>query len=263
MTAGEPCTIVRTILGGLAPRKRRRVSDKDPSTGSTTVRRRTPFIRPMFKNIVRRFLSMEVSKISARQIEAGGAVRAWAQRLLVTVSSRAHLERQGGERAVRFQRDDVDRLIVTSDGLALHHDSLRPHRTHQIRRPSPAIWDLGNADTSRLAGQCLFLLVLGQASLRIKLKVDELVRAQRDDDLSLVRRCGDDRRSDRYVPFVYTVRRSDMSQAVRVDLEQTSVSQLLHCESRAGRQEAGVVDFLDSLADGQDKGTVRERQDDI
>ena len=119
MTAGEPCTIVRTILGGLAPRKRSRVSDKDPSTGSTTVRRRTPFISPMFKNIVRRFLSMEVSKISARQIEAGGAVRAWAQLLLLTVPTRTHLERKGGERAVRFQRDDMDRLIVTSDGLAL------------------------------------------------------------------------------------------------------------------------------------------------
>ena len=77
ITEGEPCTIARTSLGGLAPRKRSRVSDNEPSTGSTTVRSRIPFTRPIFRNIVGLFLSMEVSKISARQMEDGGAVKAY------------------------------------------------------------------------------------------------------------------------------------------------------------------------------------------
>ena len=77
ITDGEPCTFALTSLGGLAPRNRSRVSDNDPSTGSTTVRRRIPFTRPMFKNIVGLFLSIEVSKISAKQIDDGGAVRAY------------------------------------------------------------------------------------------------------------------------------------------------------------------------------------------
>lgn len=118
MTAGAPCTIVRTILGGLAPRNRSRVSEREPSTGSTTVRRRTPFIRPMFRNIVNRFLSMDVSKISARQIEAGGAVRAWSQTLQYRGLESAHLQRQSSQRAVRFKRDDMDGLVVTSDSLS-------------------------------------------------------------------------------------------------------------------------------------------------
>jgi hypothetical protein len=78
MTDGEPCTIALTSLGGLAPRNRSRVSDNEPSTGSTTVRSKIPFTRPMFKNIVGRFLSMEVSKISARQMDDGGAVKAYS-----------------------------------------------------------------------------------------------------------------------------------------------------------------------------------------
>lgn len=77
MTDGEPCTFARTNFGGLAPTNRRRVSDREPSTGSTTVRRRTPLIRPMFKNMVGRFLSIEVSKISAKQMDDGGAVNAY------------------------------------------------------------------------------------------------------------------------------------------------------------------------------------------
>jgi len=117
MTAGDPCTMVRTILGGLAPRKRSRVSEREPSTGSTTVRSRTPFISPMFRNIVKRFLSMEVSKISARQMEAGGAVRAWSQVLPHTGVKATHLQRKGSQGAVRLQRNDMDSLVVTSDGL--------------------------------------------------------------------------------------------------------------------------------------------------
>jgi hypothetical protein len=77
MTDGEPWTIALTSLGGLAPRNRSRVSDNEPSTGSTTVRSRIPFTRPMLRNIVGLFLSMEVSKISARQMDDGGAVNAY------------------------------------------------------------------------------------------------------------------------------------------------------------------------------------------
>jgi hypothetical protein len=77
MTEGEPWTIARTSLGGLAPRNRSRVSDNEPSTGSTTVRSKIPFTRPMLRNIVGLFLSMEVSKISARQMDDGGAVNAY------------------------------------------------------------------------------------------------------------------------------------------------------------------------------------------
>jgi hypothetical protein len=78
MTDGEPCTIALTSLGGLAPRNRSRVSDNEPSTGSTTVRSRIPFTKPIFRNIVGLFLSMEVSKISARQMDDGGAVNAYS-----------------------------------------------------------------------------------------------------------------------------------------------------------------------------------------
>jgi hypothetical protein len=77
MTEGEPWTIALTSLGGFAPRNRSRVSDNEPSTGSTTVRSKIPFTRPIFRNIVGRFLSMEVSKISARQMDDGGAVNAY------------------------------------------------------------------------------------------------------------------------------------------------------------------------------------------
>lgn len=84
MTEGEPWTIARTSLGGLAPRNRSRVSDNDPSTGSTTVRSKIPFTRPIFRNIVGLFLSMEVSKISARQMDEGGAVKACLSALLGT-----------------------------------------------------------------------------------------------------------------------------------------------------------------------------------
>jgi hypothetical protein len=67
-----------TSLGGLAPRNRSRVSDNEPSTGSTTVRSKIPFTRPMFRNIVGLFLSMDVSKISAKQMDDGGAVNAYS-----------------------------------------------------------------------------------------------------------------------------------------------------------------------------------------
>jgi hypothetical protein len=91
MTEGEPWTFARTSLGGLAPRNRSRVSDREPSTGSTTVRRRIPFTRPMLRNMVGLFLSMEVSKISARQIDDGGAVRAYASAVRRTTNEKAYL----------------------------------------------------------------------------------------------------------------------------------------------------------------------------
>lgn len=71
----------RTSLGGFAPRNRSRVSEREPSTGSTTVRTRTPFNKPILRNIVSRFLSTEVSNISVRQIEVGGAVNAYSDQL--------------------------------------------------------------------------------------------------------------------------------------------------------------------------------------
>lgn len=53
-----------------------RVSVREPSIGSRTVRRRTPFVRPMFTKRVGVVLEMLGSSISAMQIEDGGAVSA-------------------------------------------------------------------------------------------------------------------------------------------------------------------------------------------
>jgi hypothetical protein len=98
MTEGEPWTIALTSLGGLAPRKRSRVSDNEPSTGSTTVRSKIPFTRPIFKNIVGLFLSMEVSKISAKQMDDGGAVNAWESALLaISVQMSLPVKRESEE----------------------------------------------------------------------------------------------------------------------------------------------------------------------
>ncbi len=89
MTEGEPCMVDRTSFGGFAPRNRNRVSDNEPSTGSTTVRRSTPLARPMLRNMVSRFLSTDVSNISARQMEAGGAVKACRNRQQTLVDARS------------------------------------------------------------------------------------------------------------------------------------------------------------------------------
>lgn len=49
-----------------------------------------------------------------------------------------------------------------------------------------------------------------------------------------------------------------MSDTVGVYLQKCIGSYLLHCKCRSGGQKTGVLDFLDRLTDGQDKGTIDE-----
>ena len=66
----------RTRRIGRVPRKRVRVSVSCPFTGSSTVRRSTPFCSPMLTKVVGDVLLIPASSMSAMQMAEGGAVRA-------------------------------------------------------------------------------------------------------------------------------------------------------------------------------------------
>ena len=145
------------------------------------------------------------------------------------------LQRQRLERVIRLKRDDVHRLVVTSN--------------REVGRPPSSFRHIGDRNTRSVSRQRLALLVLVQRSLLVELKVDELLCAKRNDDLILIRGRRDDRCACRSVPLVDAVGGADMPKASGVDLEETGRAELLHGQRRAGREESSVVDLLDRLAD--------------
>lgn len=135
--------------------------------------------------------------------------------------------------------------------------------THKVRRPLPPLRHLRNTQRQHRAPHRLPILILIQLSVQIQLKVHQLRRAQRHDDLPRVRRGRDDRLALRYSPLVHAAVREDVSDAVWVYLEERVGADLLHGEGGRGGEETGILDFFDRLADAEDQGTVHERQDDI
>jgi len=54
-----------------------------------------------------------------------------------------------------------------------------------------------------------------------------------------------------------------MSDAVRMDLEQSIRTDLLNCEGRCRREETSILNFFNGFADGEDKSAVDKRKDDV
>jgi hypothetical protein len=77
----------------------------------------------MFKNKVGLFLSTVVSKISARQMDVGGAVKAYVRVKAVsevqkdTLSRITYLQTECRKCVLHLHRDDVDGLVLTTDSL--------------------------------------------------------------------------------------------------------------------------------------------------
>jgi len=78
----------------------------------------------MLRKSVGRFLSTVVSNISAKQIEVGGAVKAWMIKnhksipaLGLFARGRAYLQTQRREGVVHLHRDDMYCLVLTADSL--------------------------------------------------------------------------------------------------------------------------------------------------
>ena len=99
------------------------VSVNSPLTGSTTVLSKTPVCKPMFKNKVGLFLSTVVSKISARQMDVGGAVKAYVRVKAVSevrndsLSRITYLQTECRKCVLHLHRDDMDGLVLTTDSL--------------------------------------------------------------------------------------------------------------------------------------------------
>lgn len=48
-----------------------------------------------------------------------------------------------------------------------------------------------------------------------------------------------------------------------MDLEEGVRADLLNCEGRCGREEAGILDFFNGFTDGENKGTIDKGEDDV
>ena len=134
---------------------------------------------------------------------------------------------------------------------------------HQIRGSPPSLWHLSNAQTGSIPWQSFFVLIFTQRSLRIQLEIHQLRRIQCDDHLPLVRCRRNDCLTGRSRPLVYAICCSDMSQPMRIDLEESRRTELLHSEGRMIGDETSVIDFFDGLANREDKSTVGEGKNDV
>ena len=102
-------------------------------------------------------------------------------------------------------------------------------------------------------------MVLVQLSIQVQLEVHQLCRAERNNDLALVRRCTNDGLASWYSPLVDSTVSKNVADTVRVNLKQRVGADLLDSKCWGGGKEAGVLNFLDCLPNGQDERSVDER----
>ena len=67
----------------------------------------------------------------------------------------------------------------------------------------------------------------------------------------------------RYGPLLLLLVGEDVTNFVRSDLNDGVFTELLDGEGGSVRTETHVVDFFDGFADGENEGSVDEREDDI
>lgn len=130
--------------------------------------------------------------------------------------------------------------------------------THEVGGPLPAFGHLSNAHRQDLGAHLLALLELVQLSIEVQLKVDDLARVERRDDLPLVRSSADNGLIRPNLPFVDALVGKNVSNAARVDLEKSVVAELLNAEGGRRRDETRIADLLNRVANRQDEGTVDE-----
>jgi hypothetical protein len=151
---------------------------------------------------------------------------------------------------------DAKSALVITDGKRLQV-------ANQIRRPLSALGHLRDTQRKHRTSHRLPVLVLVQLPVQIKLKVHQLRGTQRHDDLALVRRRAHDRLALRHAPLVHAAVGEDVSDALRVYLQERVGADLLDGECRRGREEAGVLHFFNRFSDGEHQCTVDEGEDDV
>lgn len=123
--------------------------------------------------------------------------------------------------------------------------------------------NLRNAHRQDFNAHVLPLLELVQLPVEVELKVHDLVRRERDDDLALVGRAREDGLAGPDLPLVDALVGEDMPNSSRVDLKKGVVAELLDAERGRGGDEARVGDFFDRVANRENEGAVDEREDDV
>jgi len=146
--------------------------------------------------------------------------------------SNADGRRKGGQslKTDSFQRricvegKNSDGLILTSNSLDSKNQSSSNHlgtserKTNQEWCALTIFWDLCNTQGKHGAAHGFPILILIQLSIQVKLKVDQLGRAQSHNDLPLVRSRTDNGLTLRDPPLVHAAVRENVSDTVRMDL---------------------------------------------
>jgi hypothetical protein len=118
---------------------------------------------------------------------------------------------------------------------------------------------LRDAQTRCIRRQLLPVLVFAECSvLWVQLKVYELRGTEGDYDLSLVSGRTKDGTTRRAHPLVDSLVWQDMTDTVRVNLEETRFAKLLHGNGGSRRKESSIVDLLDSFPDRKNESAVDE-----
>lgn len=190
-----------------------------------------------------------------------------SRRLFVLMDKCTYLQTECCKGVFQLHRDDVDRLVLTTDSLSERSRrsvSASPipgfikGRSYKERRPLPTGRHLSDAQARGISRQRLALFKLSQSPVGIDLKVDQLGGIQRENHLSLVGGGRNDLSPWRARPVVDRLVWQYMAKSTRMHLEQTRVSQLLYSQRRNRRMEPSVVDFFDRLADGEYERSVDE-----
>ena len=121
-----------------------------------------------------------------------------------------------------------------------------------------SLGDLTDTQCQNGTSHRLPVLVFVQLSLKVQLEINELRRTECNNDLSFVCGGSNDRLPLRNSPLVNPAAGGDVSDTMGVDLKKGIRSDLLHSDSRRGRQESCVLHFFDSFSYGKDEGAVDE-----
>lgn len=102
-----------------------------------------------------------------------------------------------------------------------------------------------------------------QQTYRVHFKVDKLSTRQGNYNLSLVHSASNDGFLIRRFPLVDSSIRSNVPDAVWVNLHECVVAQSRAAERWSRSEETGVRHFFDSVANAQHQSSIDERHDDV